>query len=82
MTTGTDLVQTVKLEQHHRSILKAISWRILGTCDTFVLSWLLTGQVHLAGAIASTEVVTKIGLFYFHERLWARVNFGYFRLRP
>ena len=59
-----------------RSLAKAISWRVLGSVDTFVLSWLFTGNAKAAGAIASTEVVTKIGLFYFHERVWSSVRWG------
>lgn len=63
-------------EQHKRSLAKAISWRITGTIDTFVISYFVTGHFKLAGAIAATEVATKIALFYFHERAWARLKFG------
>ena len=63
-------------ESHGRSFAKAISWRITGSIDTFVLSWLITGNAKFAGTIASTEVVTKILLFYFHERAWATVRWG------
>lgn len=66
-------------EAHTRSVLKAVSWRALGSIDTFLLSWLFTGSPKAAGAIASTEVITKIGLYYFHERAWSRVTWG---LRP
>ena len=59
-----------------RSFAKAISWRITGSIDTFVLSWLITGNAKFAGTIASTEVITKILLFYFHERAWAVVRWG------
>lgn len=61
-------------ESNLRSILKAISWRTLGTIDTFVLSWLITGQVHLAAAIGGTEVITKMILYYGHERIWQRIK--------
>lgn len=59
-----------------RSIAKAISWRVTGSVDTFILSWLITGNLTFAGSIASIEVVTKIVLYYFHERAWALVPFG------
>jgi uncharacterized membrane protein len=59
-----------------RSIVKAISWRATGSIDTFVLSWLVTGSFIFAGSIASIEVVTKIILYYFHERVWATIPFG------
>lgn len=63
-------------EAHHRSLVKAISWRALGSLDTFVLSWIVTGDVKSAGAIASIETITKVGLFYLHERAWGKVRWG------
>ena len=63
-------------ESHGRSLVKAASWRILGSIDTFLLSWLFTGNAKAAGAIASTEVITKILLYYFHERVWSSIRWG------
>jgi uncharacterized membrane protein len=63
-------------ETHSRSFVKAASWRLLGSIDTFLLSWLFTSSVKAAGAIASTEVITKILLYYFHERVWSSVSWG------
>ncbi len=63
-------------DSHARSLAKAVSWRVTGTLDTFLLSWLITGHAATAGSIAATEVVTKILLFYLHERAWARVRWG------
>jgi uncharacterized membrane protein len=53
-----------------RSLAKAISWRIVGTIDTFVWSLLITKHAVAAGSIATAEVFTKIVVFYLHERLW------------
>jgi uncharacterized membrane protein len=55
---------------HARALVKAITWRILGTLDTFLWSWLVTGHPIDAGAIASMEAFTKVVLYYLHERLW------------
>ncbi len=55
---------------------KAASWRITGTIDTFILSVFFTGSVKLASSIAFTEVVTKLVLFYLHERAWNRFSWG------
>ncbi|MFM6932597.1 MAG: DUF2061 domain-containing protein [Novosphingobium sp.] len=63
-------------EQHSRSFAKAVSWRALGSIDTFLLSWFFTGSPKAAGAIASTEVITKILLYYFHERVWSSIQWG------
>jgi uncharacterized membrane protein len=70
------------VESHPRSLIKAISWRFLGSIDTFVLGLIFTGgNAKTAGAIAGTEVFTKIILFYFHERAWATVKWGH-RFEP
>lgn len=57
-------------QSHLRAVVKAITWRAVGTLDTFLWSWLVTGHPMAAGAIASLETMTKIALFYLHERLW------------
>jgi uncharacterized membrane protein len=59
-----------------RSASKAISWRAVGTLDTFLLGWLITGNLVFAGSIASAEVITKMFLYYFHERAWDRISWG------
>ena len=63
-------------EAHRRSLLKAVSWRITGTLDTFVISFIVTGRATIAGSIAATELLTKIALYYGHERVWAAVHWG------
>ena len=60
----------------HQSVLKAVSWRILGTLDTFAISWVLTGRVEIAGSIAGLEIITKIAWYYIHERVWAAIPWG------
>jgi uncharacterized membrane protein len=63
-------------ESHSRSLTKAISWRVLGSIDTFLLSLLFTSNVKAAGAIAGTEVLTKMILYYLHERAWSSFSWG------
>ena len=63
-------------EKHWRSLAKAASWRITGTVDTIVISWLITGHLKAAFSIGFVEVFTKMALYYFHERLWNRVKAG------
>jgi uncharacterized membrane protein len=63
-------------ETHARSVLKAVSWRTLGTLDTFAISWFMTGKVAIAGSIAGLEIVTKIAWYYLHERVWAAISWG------
>lgn len=64
------------MESHIRSILKAISWRAGGTAVTFLTAWLLIGTLETAVKIGIVDTVVKIGVFYCHERLWNRLNFG------
>lgn len=61
-------------ETHLRSLYKAVSWRITGTIDTFLVSWFVTGTTSLAAGIALTEVITKVALYYMHERIWSKIN--------
>jgi uncharacterized membrane protein len=58
-------------DSHFRSMVKAASWRITGSIDTFVLSFIFTGSVKVAGSIAGAEALTKMILYYFHERAWS-----------
>jgi len=60
-----------------RHLLKTITWRILGTLDTFLLSWIITGSLSIGAAIGGIEIITKMILYYFHERAWYKfTNFG------
>jgi len=63
-------------ERPLRSVAKAISWRVIGTMDTLVVSYLLTGELALATSIASVDFITKMILYFFHERIWNRVKWG------
>lgn len=64
------------MEKRYRTLLKTISWRVTGTVDTFLISYLITGEIGLAASISGVEVFTKMILYYFHERLWTRISYG------
>jgi uncharacterized membrane protein len=62
---------------YKRHLLKTITWRIIGTIDTMILSWIITGSWRWGLAIGGTEVITKMVLYYFHERVWYKyIKFG------
>ncbi len=63
-------------EKPYRSLVKAISWRVTGTCDTILISYVITGHAKAAISIGFVELFTKIGLYYVHERVWNRLEFG------
>ncbi|MFD1315605.1 DUF2061 domain-containing protein [Namhaeicola litoreus] len=68
--------QNSPLEKTSRSIAKSISWRIVGTLDTIVISYLITGTLSLALSIGAVETITKILLYFFHERAWNFIKWG------
>ena len=76
-----------KKREHIISICKTCTWRIVASLDTFILSWFITGSVTAGASIASLEVLTKMFLYYAHERQWEKPAFNnyvvnvYLRLR-
>ncbi|RIV38206.1 DUF2061 domain-containing protein [Flagellimonas lutimaris] len=63
-------------ESPKRSIAKSVSWRVVGTLDTILISWLVTGTLSLAFSIGLVELVTKMVLYFFHERIWNSIKWG------
>ena len=59
-----------------RSILKAVSWRIVGTLDTMALGWIITGNPVMGLKIGALELCTKFILYYVHERIWVKSPWG------
>lgn len=57
-----------------RSLIKTISWRIIATTDTLLIAWWLTGSLTIGGSIASLEVLTKMILYYLHEKAWFKFS--------
>ncbi len=61
---------------HKRSFIKGATWRIVGTLDTILLSFLFTGDISKALKIGGIELFTKIFLYYLHERIWGKLKYG------
>ena len=76
-TTTEHVITSAPVATRRRSLAKTISWRVLGSLDTMLLGYIFTGSIAIAGSIASTEVITKIVLYYFHERGWAHIKWGH-----
>ncbi|WP_299098980.1 DUF2061 domain-containing protein [uncultured Winogradskyella sp.] len=66
---------TIK-SSNKRHILKTFSWRGVGTIDTIILGWVITGNPLTGLKIGGAEVITKMLLYFGHEKLWYRINFG------
>ncbi|OFX35212.1 MAG: hypothetical protein A2X08_06610 [Bacteroidetes bacterium GWA2_32_17] len=62
--------------EHWRSLLKGITWRLIGSIDSTILSWLVTDKLIGAFKLGFSEIITKIILFYLHERLWVLIKWG------
>lgn len=63
-------------ESRFRSIVKAITWRTIGTIDTIILSFIISGNPFSAFKIGFSEIFTKVILYYFHERVWQKWLIG------
>jgi len=59
---------------YKRHAAKAITWRIVGTLDTMIISWVITGSWKWGLAIGGVEVFTKMILYFLHERVWYKFS--------
>ena len=57
-----------------RTMAKTITWRITASLTTFLIAWILTGDILVGASIGSIEAIAKIFLYYFHERIWININ--------
>jgi uncharacterized membrane protein len=67
-------------DKHYRSLIKAVSWRLTGSVDTLIITFLITGKLKWAFTISGVELFTKVFLYYVHERVWENLSFG--RVKP
>ena len=73
---GTSLAGQRRTESYSRSTTKTATWRVLASLDTMLLAWIFTGSVATAASIGGLEVVTKLVLYFFHERVWSNIGYG------
>ena len=64
------------LVSHKRHVMKTVTWRLVGTIDTILIGWIISGNPLIGLKIGSVEIITKMILYYLHERVWYRTNFG------
>ncbi|MDB5284599.1 MAG: hypothetical protein JWO06_3674 [Bacteroidota bacterium] len=84
LSFGTEQVvesgNLITRDKHYRSLIKGVSWRIVGSIDTFWIALFVNHAsptaTQTAFSIAATEVITKVGLFWLHERVWMKVKWG------
>jgi uncharacterized membrane protein len=59
-----------------RSLVKTVSWRITGSSAVFVISYLISGSLSIAGTIAVIQLTANTILYYIHERIWNNIAWG------
>ena len=59
-----------------RHLLKTITWRIIGTLDTMLIAWIISGDAMIGLSIGAAEIITKMILYYLHERVWYLSSWG------
>lgn len=69
-------------EKHYRSLVKGVSWRLTGSIDTMIITFLVTHRIKVAFAVSGIEFFTKIFLYYVHERVWLKIPFGRIKEPP
>ena len=63
-------------DQHKRSIVKGIIWRVIATLTTISIVFILTGELVLSIGVGAIEVLLKFVLYYIHERVWNKIRWG------
>ena len=63
-------------ESHKRTVVKAVTWRILATLTTMTIVFLFTKKIFLSLGVGFAEVIAKITFYYFHERTWQKISWG------
>ena len=76
INTNQNLKSEKPVEKLKRSVVKTISWRIVGTITTIAISWLITGTLALAFSIGFIELISKMALYFLHERTWNNIKWG------
>lgn len=68
--------EPVPKEHIKRTLMKTISWRIVGTIATVLISYVITGTLTFAFSIGAIELLSKMALYFFHERAWNFIKWG------
>ena len=66
----------MSVDLQKRIIVKTLTWRVTASLTTFIIAWILTGDLLIGVSIGSIEAIAKIFLYYFHERIWNNINWA------
>ena len=63
-------------EKHSRSVVKALSWRVIATLTTMTAVFIISGEIILALEVGALEASAKLLFYYLHERAWGNISWG------
>lgn len=69
-------------ESHARSLAKTLSYRVWGSLGTAAICYAISGKVVVSLGAGAADVVLKLALYFLHERMWSRIEFGKGRPGP
>jgi uncharacterized membrane protein len=69
-------VTAVGFESRRRSMVKALSWRVLAAIITACVALAMTGQLAFAAKIGALDTTVKLLIYFLHERIWNKINYG------
>ena len=64
----------MSIDTQKRTITKTMTWRVTASLTTFLIAWVLTGDLLIGATIGGIEAIAKIFLYYFHERIWNNID--------
>ena len=64
----------MSVDTKKRTMAKTITWRITASLTTFLIAWMLTGDILIGASIGGMEAIAKLFLYYFHERIWINIS--------
>ena len=67
-------------EEHKRSALKAVSWRVIATSTGMIITYFITGKLELTAIFGIGDVILKLMFYFIHERVWNKIEYGKYRL--
>ncbi|MFC1675447.1 DUF2061 domain-containing protein [Planctomycetota bacterium] len=69
----------MKYASPKRSFTKSLTWRLCATITTVILVWIFVGKLSIAFSVGAVEIIVKLAVYYFHERVWNRVKWGLYK---
>ena len=66
----------MSIDLKKRTVIKTLTWRVTASLTTFLIAWILTGDLLIGISIGSVEAIAKIFLYYFHERIWNNISWA------